>query len=326
MSSNNNNYYNNNESMIEFVAEASDLFHGGQLLLLIFISFLMGLGNGGVPGFDSIATALVVATASTTNHSLEYSVSLMVPILTMIDIYAAWLHRRRLDWNIIFQLLPLSVIGMWIGQQQQQLGQFMTDRSVRILVGSILLFILLLRMIIMMMMVTKSKNVPSRHKSRKGGSMDEDDNDEETLLDNEESTITISSTSKSKTNKRSKMICTMLATCVVGLLGGAASMLINSMGPILNVYLLSIRKLSPESYVGTKAMFFCGLNTTKIPMRFMAGTLGWPMMPLAICLGIVAMTGVYGAKPILQSMSQQTFVKLELFVVLLCGLKLLLLS
>ena len=101
-------------------------------------------------------------------------------------------------------------------------------------------------------------------------------------------------------------------------------MLTNSMGPILNVYLLSVRKLPPESYVGTRAMFFCFLNVSKLPMRFVAGTLGWPMMPLAFGLGLVAVIGVYFAKPIMLSMSRDTFTKLELCVVALCGFRLLL--
>ena len=100
-------------------------------------------------------------------------------------------------------------------------------------------------------------------------------------------------------------------------------MLTNSMGPILNVYLLSVRKLSPESYIGTRAMFFCFLNMGKLPMRFAAGTLGWPMIPLATVLGTVAVIGVYFAKPIMLSMSEGTFVKLELWTVAMAGLKLL---
>ena len=99
-------------------------------------------------------------------------------------------------------------------------------------------------------------------------------------------------------------------------------MLTNAMGPILNVYLLSVVKLSPSAYIGTRAMFFCFLNVGKIPMRFFAGTLGWPMIPLATFLGIFSVVGVFGAKPIMLSMSESNFVKLELAVVAFSGLRL----
>ena len=99
-------------------------------------------------------------------------------------------------------------------------------------------------------------------------------------------------------------------------------MLTNAMGPILNVYLLSVVQLSPTAYIGTRAMFFCFLNMGKIPMRFMAGTLGWSMLPLAGTLGIVSVIGVVGAKPIMLSMKEENFVKLELAVVAFSGLRL----
>mmetsp|Transcript_4268 Transcript_4268/g.11639 ORF Transcript_4268/g.11639 Transcript_4268/m.11639 type:complete len:305 (+) Transcript_4268:50-964(+) len=300
------------ESMNEFVAQASSVH--GQLLVLVFLSAIMGLGKGGVPGFATVSTALVVATAPAhVSGGLGYSVSLMVPILSMIDVSAAWLHRHSLDWPTVWQILPLSFVGMLFGQT---LDQYMTDRTARFLVGSILLSILVLRMdsnMLSSLMFLLPKSFATRLHKRKGK--------HPSLLPlsspaSSSSTLPINKTSKSQT---------FIWACIVGLFGGAATMLTNSMGPILNVYLLSVRKLSPESYIGTRAMFFCFLNLGKLPMRFAAGTLGWPMVPLAACLGMVAVLGVYFAKPIMLSMSEGMFVKLELLVVVLCGIKLLLL-
>jgi hypothetical protein len=110
--------------------------------------------------------------------------------------------------------------------------------------------------------------------------------------------------------------------CSVGLIGGMATMLTNSMGPILNVYLLSVAELSPQAYVGTRAMFFCFLNLGKLPIRIVGGTLGLPMLPLAVGLGIVSAVGVFLAKPIMLSINERLFVKLELSVVLFAGLRL----
>ncbi|KAL3933612.1 MAG: hypothetical protein SGARI_003667, partial [Bacillariaceae sp.] len=110
--------------------------------------------------------------------------------------------------------------------------------------------------------------------------------------------------------------------CIVGIVGGAATMLTNAMGPILNVYLLSVVQLSPSAYIGTRALFFCFLNVGKLPMRFLAGTLGWQMLPLAGFLGLFSVTGVFGAKPIMLSMKEEHFVYLELAVVAFSGLRL----
>jgi hypothetical protein len=114
----------------------------------------------------------------------------------------------------------------------------------------------------------------------------------------------------------------LLWAITVGTIGGCATMLTNSMGPILNVYLLSVAELSPQSYVGTRAMFFCFLNLGKIPMRIVGGTLGMVMLPLVGICGLVSVVGVFLAKSIMLGMNEKTFVKLELGVVAFAGLRL----
>ena len=95
----------NTSNMEAYVAYASDL--NGQLVLLIAIAAVMGLGKGGVPGFATIATAATVATAPLhIPGGMGYAVALQVPILTMIDVYAAWLHSDHLDWPTVRLLLP----------------------------------------------------------------------------------------------------------------------------------------------------------------------------------------------------------------------------
>lgn len=108
----------------------------------------------------------------------------------------------------------------------------------------------------------------------------------------------------------------------VGLIGGASTILTNSMGPILNVYLLAVQRLTPTSYVGTRAVFFCFINLGKLPLRVASGTLGWPMMPLAAVLGLVSVVGVVCAKPILLAIPERSFVRLELSVVAVAGARL----
>jgi hypothetical protein len=109
---------------------------------------------------------------------------------------------------------------------------------------------------------------------------------------------------------------------IIGIIGGASTMLTNSMGPMVNVYLLSIEDLSPQSYVGTRAMFFCFINIIKIPLRIVGGTLGLSMFPLAFGLSFIAIGGVCLAKPIVLSMNERTFVLLELGVVAFAGMRL----
>ena len=349
--------------MEDYVQFATALPPNGQLPTLIGIAVILGLGKGGVPGLATVATAATVLTAPpSVPGGLGYAVALMVPILTMIDIYAAYLHRHALDWATVWLLLPTSFVGMIIGQIADK---YMSDTGARLLVGCILLGILALRtwkdvLVFLCPAWAIQHQLSGDSKEQKissKGSMDDDEarslleqmNDKvenkDTALDDiesghnntEEEAIdapatrrandkrTISSTGGSKMKKKRKQLSSttrILWACIVGLIGGAATMLTNSMGPILNVYLLSVAELSPQSYVGTRAMFFCFLNLGKLPIRVMGGTLGLPMVPLATGLGVVAVVGVFLAKPIMLGMNERTFVRLELGVVAFAGLRL----
>lgn len=330
------------DPMAAYVIQAWSL--EGQLPLLVGIAALLGLGKGGVPGLATVATAATVATSPTNiPGGLGLAVALQVPILTMIDISAAWLHYKDLDGDTIKLLLPMSFCGMALGQW---LDKQLTDANARFLVGLLLLMILAVQLgkdsIMALFKGKQSFHSRDDHliQAEGGAASQESHNDHNTPLrrrhhhetenhnhhdsvppvttTNKQPTMTTATASTSKIDPTTKLIW----ACVVGIVGGAATMLTNAMGPILNVYLLSVVQLSPTAYIGTRAAFFCFLNCGKLPMRFLSGTLGWSMMPLAGFLGMVSVAGVLGAKPIMLSMSERHFVRLELAVVAFSGLRL----
>lgn len=331
--------------MDDYVKAATSLPPAGHLPTLIGITLILGLGKGGVPGLATIATAATVLTApSDVPGGLGYAVALMVPILTVIDIYAACLHRSALDWPTVRTLLPTSFAGMVLGQA---VDKYVTDEGARLLVGIILLGILALRTwkdaLIYVFPKWAIRNHLSgdskEHKVEIQGKGSMDSADAEGLLnklnrvDDEDdieggTSLSINATNNNtigggrKKKEQLSPARQFLWACIVGIIGGMATMLTNSMGPILNVYLLSVTKLSPQSYIGTRAMFFCFLNLGKLPIRVMGGTLGMSMMPLAMGLGAVAVMGVFLAKPIMLGMNEKTFVRLELGVVAFAGLRL----
>ena len=340
----------NGTIMDQYVAQALALPPDGQLPTLLGIALILGLGKGGVPGLATVATAATVLTApSSVPGGLGFAVALQVPILAIIDVYAACLHSTALDWPTVWLLLPTSFVGMGLGQM---IDKYMTDRGARLLVGCILLAILALRTwkdvaaVLCPSWAIKHHLGDTKERKIEEGKVSEDEGDENTstnqkereaFLDNDamemhdvdieggkadvaHKAIAIKRTRRRPTAQSQRTAFTW--ACIVGLIGGAATMLTNSMGPILNVYLLSVRELSPQSYIGTRAMFFCFLNMGKIPMRFMSGTLGWPMVKVAAGLGIVSVVGVFCAKPIMMAMEERTFVRLELAVVAFAGLRL----
>jgi len=302
-----------------YLALASSL--NGQLFLLLFISIIMGLGKGGVPGFATIATALTVTTAPVDiTGGLGYAVALQVPVLTMIDVSSAWLHGSDLDWPTVWLLLPFSFVGMVVGVW---MDQYMDDAAARIMVGVVLLVILVVKVKDDLLECVRSFLGRGTEEYRGGLVDDVDDGIVEKPLgmaavDDGDGGV---ESSKPSSDDMGDME-TYGWAGVVGLFGGMATMLTNSMGPILNVYLLSVRHLPPTSYVGTRGMFGVFLNVGKLPLRFLSGTLDWSMIPLALGLGTLSVVGVFCAKPIMLSIPERIFVRLELLVVAFAGVRL----
>lgn len=109
--------------------------------------------------------------------------------------------------------------------------------------------------------------------------------------------------------------------CIVGIIGGVATMLTNAMGPILNVFLLTLQ-FDPRSFVGTRSTFFTLINTLKLIQRLYSGTLSAEMLFLGTKLGVFSFSGVLASKVIVSRMSKAVFLRLEYGLMVYTSLKL----
>lgn len=83
---------------------------------------------------------------------------------------------------------------------------------------------------------------------------------------------------------------------IFGLLGGFTTMIGNAAGPVMSVYLLSMRKEKME-YIGINAWFFLVVNLLKVPLQaFVWDNITWPSFSLNLMLlpviGIGAWLGI----------------------------------
>jgi len=107
-----------------------------------------------------------------------------------------------------------------------------------------------------------------------------------------------------------------------GIIGGIASYITNNMGPLLNVYLVSL-DLDKYAMVGTRSGIFISVNAVKLALRMYKGDLPTDDLPLAFALGGVGVVGVVFAKIWLKHASPRVFKfvfeKVTLSVVSLTG-------
>lgn len=83
---------------------------------------------------------------------------------------------------------------------------------------------------------------------------------------------------------------------IFGLLGGFTTMIGNAAGPVMSVYLLSMRKEKME-YIGINAWFFLVVNLLKVPLQaFVWDNITWDSLLLNLAMlpviGIGAMIGI----------------------------------
>lgn len=83
---------------------------------------------------------------------------------------------------------------------------------------------------------------------------------------------------------------------IFGLLGGFTTMIGNAAGPVMSVYLLSMRKEKVE-YIGINAWFFLVINLLKVPLQaFVWDNINWQTLSLNLLvlpvIGIGAIIGI----------------------------------
>jgi uncharacterized membrane protein YfcA len=181
-----------------------------------------------------------------------------VPVTFLSDIAVVMNYYQNAQWAVIFRLLPPTVVGLGLGMQL--LGAISKDGA-KALIGGILMGILLLNL---SQEVFKSKSEVSKKKK-----------DDDHKSDDEVPAYAT----------------TYWFAWLIGLTGGVATVLTNSMGPMLNVFLLTL-KLKPADFVGTRATFFCVVNSAKMGLRIYNGSLSTDMLTLGFKLGGLAVSAV----------------------------------
>jgi uncharacterized protein len=106
-----------------------------------------------------------------------------------------------------------------------------------------------------------------------------------------------------------------------GILAGFTTMIANAAGPIMILYLLTMR-LPKVAFVATASWFFFTVNLFKVPFGMHLGTVTFPALHLAVALFPGALLGGLAGRVVLKKMDQRLFEWLALVFTIAAGLKL----
>lgn len=114
----------------------------------------------------------------------------------------------------------------------------------------------------------------------------------------------------------------ILFAAVMGLLAGFTTMIANAAGPIMILYLLSMR-LPKMEFIGTGAWYFFILNSFKVPFGANLGIINGTSLMLNAALAPFVIGGAFWGRAMLPKINQKLFESIALVFAAVAGLKLL---
>jgi hypothetical protein len=100
---------------------------------------------------------------------------------------------------------------------------------------------------------------------------------------------------------------------LLGLSGGFATMIGNAAGPLLSLYLLSMR-LPKNIYIGTAAWFFFIVNISKVPLHIIFWkTITWESLSFNLLMVVPIIAGAVGGFYIVKLIPEKAY---RIFIIL----------
>ncbi|MEL0099676.1 MAG: TSUP family transporter, partial [Opitutae bacterium] len=122
----------------------------------------MGLSKGGIPGAGNLTVALFVLVLEDAlgPAGVALSVGLLLPVLISADLVSTIVYRKYVGWAHVRRLLPYFLLGVLAGWWVFDFFQSEDRaRTLKVLIGVILLGITVLRLI--SLRISKKKNSAS---------------------------------------------------------------------------------------------------------------------------------------------------------------------
>jgi uncharacterized membrane protein YfcA len=170
-------------------------------------------------------------------------------MLCFADLLAVIYYRRSASWKHIFRLIPWALAGFAVALLVDRL---IPPRGFKILIGACIL----VGLVVM---------IWNERRGKKGAASEKTSSEKSMVTESAPTEGTaIAKNAPAKNGLR-----TYGPAAFFGILGGFTTMIGNAAGPIMSVFLLSMR-LPKTSFVGTGAWFFLIVNYLKLPIQHFA--------------------------------------------------------
>lgn len=105
-------------------------------VLAVAAALILGIAKSGVKGIGIIVVTLLIIV-----FGGKASTGILLPMLTMGDLFAVWYYRRHTQWKYLFRLLPAMMLGVllgvWVGKDLPE--QLFKQSMALIILGSVVM-------------------------------------------------------------------------------------------------------------------------------------------------------------------------------------------
>ncbi len=255
-------------------------------LLLILGALMLGVSKTGIPALTVIPIALFALALPT-----RESIAIVLFLFILGDVVAIFFYRAHADWLTLRSLIPSVGVGVVVGAWVLYV---VDDTQLRKILGAVILGLA----------IVATRKWWLRYLQRRKQEAAEG-----------------SGTSDAEAVPTAASL--RLSSWTYGIMSGWATMVANSAGPIMSLYLVS-RGLNIQALLGTSAWFYLVVNLTKVPFSIGLGLVTIDGLLLNLALAPIFLVGTYLGLIWAKKVSQKVFDGLILILSAVAGVGLIL--
>jgi uncharacterized membrane protein YfcA len=283
-------------------------FTGTQIVLLAVAALLVGFAKTAVGGVASISVVLFA-----TVLPARESTGALLPLLILGDVFAVTAYREHAHWRTLLRMLPAVVVGVVVGAL---FVSRVDDLVMRRTIGVVLV------MLVAVNLWTRARQSgwwsgpaapgPPRGSPAQGSSA-------------QGSSAQGSSGHRSSGHRSSAhgsgALARRLRVGGYGSLVGFTTMVANAGGPVMSLYMLSMR-MQMLAFLGTGAWLFAMANLVKVPFSVGLGLISTRSLVTDAVLAPAVVAGALLGRRVIRMIDQALFERIVLVVTVLSAVNL----
>jgi uncharacterized protein len=267
-----------------------------EIVLLVVAAVLVGFAKTAIGGVASISVAIFAATMPA-----RESTGVLLPLLILGDVFAVWSYRKHAHWRTLLRLMPTVVVGILLGAV---FVATVDDTVMRRTIGVVLLLLL-------------AVNLWTRSRQAQEQAADLVTAPAATLPAATTSSADAADAASAAGSRRSRHT----AAAFYGSLTGFTTMVANAGGPVMSLYMLSMR-MPMLAFLGTGAWLFALFNLVKVPFSVGLGLLDRQALGVDLVLAPGVVVGAAVGRWAIRRIDQVLFERIVLVVTVLSAVNL----